>query len=267
MNNQQLGFFAEDNTTECLKDLRVSIVGKTAMPIKTLKDKLKKAGVQVDKNGDPLLSLVKKTDILVMGANPKEDELKRINLNEHDGFKPTYITEEELYSILSGAVIRSFDKIVKKIHITYDYYNWNPPVIKDHVFVSKVASPVIYDMLNGTNSLAGKEIFVPDFENVNMNSFRQLIGNIGGYANNEYYDDTNVVMLSDSTLAKLKQGIKDDTILKIEEAYDKGSSEEFNVQFTCESDFMRWIKVRLEKFPDNSSRALLDKCINNAVCG
>lgn len=262
MNNQQLGIFSEDKPTECLKDLRISVVGKTAMSKKVLKEKLRQAGVKHNKNGEISLSHIKKADILVIASNPSEDEIKRISLNEHDGFYPTRISEEELYSILSGAVTRSFDKIIKKINITYDYYNWEAPVIKDQVFVSKVSSPIIYDMTNGSNSLAGKEIFVPDFENVNMNIFRQLIGNIGGYANNEYYEDTNVVMLSDSTLAKLKQGIKDDTILTIEEAYNRGSSDEFNVQFTCESDFMKWIKVRLDKFPDKSSAALLDKCID-----
>lgn len=262
MNNQQLGFFTEDNPAECLKDLRVSVIGKISMPKKQLKEKLKKAGVKQNDKGEIQISFIKKADILVVGSNPSTDDLKRVCLNEHDGFKPIRITEEELYSILSGAVTRSFDKIVKKINITYDYYNWDPPVIKDHVFVSKVSSPVNYDIVNGSNSLAGKEIFVPDFENVNMNNFRQLIGNIGGYANNEYYDDTNVVMLSDSTLAKLKQGIKDDTILKIEDAYNRGNSDEFNVQFTCESDFIEWIKVRLERFPDESSMVLFDKCLS-----
>ena len=33
----------------------------------------------------------------------------------------------------------------------------------------------------------------------------------------------------------------------------------FNVQFTSEPDFIRWVKQRMELFPDESTIALLQK--------
>mgnify|MGYP003292235110 CR=1 FL=1 len=242
---------------ESLKGVRVSIVGKLAMPLKELKIKLKNAGAECNDKGEVLTNLVKKTDLLIIGKNPNEDDMKRVSLNKHDGFCPKEISEEKLYSILSGAVVIEVPKIKKNLNLTVDYYNWTPPVIDEKEFVSKVSSPLLYDFENFFNPLAGKEIFVPDFEGINMNAFRQIIGNVGGYANKQYYDDTNIVMLSDKTLENLKQGIKDDAIKIIEQSYNNGNSDEFNVQFTSEKDFLTWIDMRLKKYPDQSTINLL----------
>ena len=92
-----------------------------------------------------------------------------------------------------------------------------------------------------------------------MGIIRQLIGNFGGYANTEYFDETNVVMLSAETIRLLRQGIKDDVIKQIEKQYNESSAMFFNIQFTSELDFISWVKKRLEKFPDECTKALLEK--------
>ena len=91
-----------------------------------------------------------------------------------------------------------------------------------------------------------------------MGIIRQLIGNFGGYANPEYYDETNVIMLGEETLRLLEQGIKDDVIKQIETQYNKSSAKMFNIQFTSEPDFIAWVKKRLDKFPDESTISLLN---------
>ena len=78
-------------------------------------------------------------------------------------------------------------------------------------------------------------------------------------ANAEYFDDTNIVMLGESTLAKLEHGIKDDVIQDIENKYNKSSTKMFNVQFTSESDFIKWVTARMDKYPDESTISLLEK--------
>ena len=119
----------------------------------------------------------------------------------------------------------------------------------------RCSSPLVY---GDDNSIYGLEIYVPNRPNVDMSIIRQLIGNFGGYANADYYDDTNVVMLGDSTLKNLEQGIKDEIILSIESHYNKSNTKMFNIQFTSESDFINWVKVRMEKYPDESTLKLLD---------
>lgn len=87
----------------------------------------------------------------------------------------------------------------------------------------------------------------------------QIIGNFGGYANTKYFDETNVVMLSANTLQLLEQGAKDEVITDIEEQYNASSAKIFNIQFTSEPDFINWVKQRMEKFPDESTIALMEK--------
>ena len=91
-----------------------------------------------------------------------------------------------------------------------------------------------------------------------MCAFYQMIGNLGGYANREYFDDTNMIMLSDATLHNLEQGLKDEIILDIENRYNKSNTKIFNIQFTSESDFINWVKRRLEICPDKSTMSLLN---------
>ena len=105
------------------------------------------------------------------------------------------------------------------------------------------------------------EIYVPNRPNIDMGIIRQIIGNFGGYANTEYFDETNVVMLSKETLRLLEQGIKDDVITTIEKQYNESSAKFFNIQFTSEPDFISWVKKRLEKYPDESTAVLLDKVL------
>ena len=107
------------------------------------------------------------------------------------------------------------------------------------------------------------EIYVPDRIDTDVGILRQIIGNFGGYANREYFDDTNVVMLSEKTLRLLEQGIKDDVIAKIEKEYNEGSAMMFNIQFTSEKDFITWVKKRLEKFPNESTTSLLEKYLTD----
>lgn len=118
------------------------------------------------------------------------------------------------------------------------------------------SSPLVY---GEGNPISGMEIYVPNRPNTDMGIIRQLIGNFGGFANKEYFDDTNVVMLSAETMRLLRQGIKDEVITDIEKQYNESSAMFFNIQFTSEPDFINWAKKRMEQFPDESTITLLEK--------
>ena len=129
------------------------------------------------------------------------------------------------------------------------YYNWTPPIIKGKSFVSRVASPLVYDEDGNGNPITQKEIYVPKKVDIITDVLYQIIGNLGGYANKEYYDDTNLVMLSIDTLNNLKLGNKDDVLKNIENTYNKSDAIMFNVQFTSEPDFIKWVKKRMQHSP------------------
>lgn len=267
MNNRQLDLFGQAEHDNPLKGRHVCLTGKFRMPMKELKAKLMNAGAkgirqQDEKEGDEKyrFSPTKYIHFLVVGSEPNEESLKRFALNEHDGFKAKMITEDKLYEFLAGQYSDDDmmpEEIKKCLQLDMGYYRWEAPVINDVTFTSRLSSPLQYPDDGRDNPISQKEIYVPASEGIEI--IRQLIGNFGGYANADYYDDTNIVMLSNSTLEKLKQGIKDEVIIDIENKYNKSNSKIFNVQFTSEADFIKWAKTRLGNFPDKSSIALLDR--------
>jgi hypothetical protein len=271
MNTQQLDMFGQTELTNPLKGKRICLTGEFRMPQKELNAKLKAVGVdtidrvsdtRVYKEGDAIPPVKETTSFFIVGKNPNEDSMKRYALNEHDGYRAKMITEDKLYEYLCGRFTEEDlvpDTVEKRLHIDIGYYNWSVPTINGKTFVSRLSSPLKYDKEGKDNPISQKEIFVPSIIGKDMGAFFQIIGNLGGYANKEYYDDTNMILLSDETLRKLEQGIKDEVIIDIENRYNKSNTKIFNVQFTSESDFIGWVKRRMEIYPDDSTITLLNK--------
>lgn len=113
-------------------------------------------------------------------------------------------------------------------------------------------------VLGEDNPICQKEMYVPDIPGKNTGVFYQIIGNMGAYANKEYLDDTNIILLPDETLRKLEHGVKDEVIQEIEKYYRKSSVRFQNIRFTCESDFLCWVKSRLATAPDECTQHLLE---------
>ena len=241
-----------------LTDRRVGFIGKFKNRAALVR-KVKEFGASPKSND----GLTRDTQILVIGSDVKQGMLNRLLCYEHDGWKPLKISETELEDIFKGHYQGYETPLVSKKEISIDmsYYNWVPPVFSEEDDEEestglRCTSPLVY---GDDNPIYGMEIYVPNRPDTDMGIIRQIIGNYGGYANTEYFDETNVVMLSEETLRLLKQGIKDDVITTIEKLYNNSSAKFFNIQFTSEPDFIAWVKKRLEKNPDNSTMALLKK--------
>ena len=241
-----------------LTDRRVGFIGKFKNRAALVR-KVKEFGASPKRND----GLTRDTQILVIGSDVKQGLLNRLLCYEHDGWKPLKISETELEDIFKGHYQGYETPLVPKKEISIDmsYYNWVPPVFSEEDDEEestglRCTSPLVY---GDDNPIYGMEIYVPNRPDTDMGIIRQIIGNYGGYANTEYFDETNVVMLSEETLRLLKQGIKDDVITTIEKLYNNSSAKFFNIQFTSEPDFIAWVKKRLEKNPDNSTMALLKK--------
>ena len=245
------------NLENPLTNRRVGFVGKFKNRAALVK-KVKEFGAS-DKSKD---GLTRDTQILVMGSEVKQEDLNRLLCYEHDGWKALKITELDLQEIFNGhySGYETEPIATKKVSIDMSYYNWTPPVLSSEEGEEdsglRCSSPLAY---GENNPIYGLEIYVPNRPNTDMGVIRQLIGNFGGYANPEYYDDTNAIMLGEDTMRKLEQGIKDDIIVQIENQYNSSSAKMFNIQFTSEPDFIRWVRKRMEKYPDVSTIALLEK--------
>ena len=241
-----------------LTNRRVSFIGKFKNRAALIR-KVKEFGAS-NKSND---GLTRDTQILVMGSEIKQEVLNRLICYEHDGWKPLKITETDLENIFEGHYSGYDTPAIptKQISIDMSYYNWVPPVLTENDEEEedssvRCSSPLVY---GEDNPIYGMEIYVPNRQNTDLGALRQIIGNYGGYANAEYFDETNIVMLSEETLRLLEQGIKDDVIIDIENSYNKSKTKMFNIQFTSERDFISWVKKRVEKFPDESTIILLEK--------
>lgn len=243
-----------------LTDRRVGFIGSFKNPSRAeLIRKVKAYGAKdSSKEG-----FTRDTQILVLGSDVKQETLNRLLCYEHDGWKPMKISEAELIEIFNGHHVgfETPPEIRKQISIDMSYYNWTPPIYTkddndDEDTGNRCSSPLVY---GEDNPISGLEIYVPNRPDTNMDIIRQLIGNFGGYANKEYFEDTNVIMLSEKTLRLLEQGGKDEVITDIEKHYNDSSAKFFNIQFTSEPDFISWVKRRLAKYPDESTIELVKK--------
>ena len=189
------------NQKNPLTNRRVGFIGKFKNRAALVK-KVKEIGAS-DKSKD---GLTRDTQILVMGADIKQEDMNRLLCYEHDGWKPLKISEAELQKIFQGYYGGYETPLVAKKQVSIDmsYYNWNPPVLSeedgDDETGTRCSSPLVY---GEGNPIYGMEIYVPNRPNKDMSVIRQIIGNYGGYANTEYYDDTNVVMLGEDTFRLL----------------------------------------------------------------
>ena len=258
MSNQQLDIFGDSAISQQnpLTARRVGFIG-TFKNRAALVKKVKEFGAS-DKSKD---GLTRDTQILVIGSDVKLEDLNRLKCYEHDGWKPLKITEVDLQEIFKGhyAGYETPSVAKKQVSLDMSYYNWTPPALldvdSDEDSGVRCSSPLVYGDDNPIYSL---EIYVPQNGNADMGVIRQLIGNFGGYANPDYYDETNVIMLGEETLRKLEQGIKDEIIIQIEKQYNQSSAKMFNIQFTSEPDFIAWVKKRLVRYPDESTMKLLE---------
>lgn len=246
------------NQQNPLTDRRVGFIGKFKNRAALVR-KVKEFGAS-PKSKD---SLTRDTQILVMGSEIKQELLNRLLCYEHDGWKPLKITETELEDIFKGHSYGYETPAVpiKQISIDMSYYNWIPPVYsteddgEDEDSGIRCSSPLVY---GEGNPIYGMEIFVPNRPDTNMGILRQIIGNFGGYANTEFFVETNVIMLSAKTLQLLKQGVKDEVITEIERQYNTSTANFFNSQFTSEPDFINWVRQRMKIFPEESTLKLLE---------
>lgn len=218
----------------------------------------------VNANRESALPPVKEsTNLFVVGSNAPIESLNRYDINCHDGFHAVKITEDELYAILEGQLTIDIPQNIQKhINLDYSYYEWNAPKVKE-ADLNRKSSPKVYDFESVISPVYGLEIYVPEYSGFPTGCMRQLIGNFGGYANAQLYDNTNLIMVSDTTVANMKNGVKDEVISHMEKEYEKSSSKFFDMQFTCYSDFLAWVHYRLEKCPDPSSQRLYDVLIES----
>ena len=179
------------------------------------------------KNGAIVISTASKNvDFIVVGENPNAKVLSIIEKLEINGFHIPRISVGDVSDILCGQwdKYKQTRETKKNLSLTFDHY------CKFHA-----------KMEEGVNPIVGKELFYGKGFAGDFQMFDQITGNLGAFGDNiAIYPDTNICVLSDATVSALKQGKKDETVLFIEDSYNKGKSITFTLSFLSESDILHF---------------------------
>lgn len=97
------------------------------------------------------------------------------------------------------------------------------------------------------NVIASKELFYGKGFAGKFSLFNQMTGNLGAAGDDlSIYPDTNICVLSNQTISKLENGIKDETILYIQDFYNNNKSVKFDFKFISEQEILDFCKSRCE---------------------
>ena len=225
-------------------DRKLVITGEFHLDRKELANILKSMGADID------TAITKKTNFVLIGQEPGPSKMDKLNKLIHDGFPIRKIHQEDLDKILAG---------------DYDGYMVDKTVTKDLDFSMKHYNKHHIEFVNGRNVISLKEIFFGKGLAGDVNLFYQICGNLGAAGDShQIYPETNLILLSDSTLSKLEKGEKDETIQYIQNYYNSNKSIVFDFKFLSESDVLKFCKERCERCGDELTMDMYDRYMLSA---
>lgn len=183
-------------------------------------------------------NVTSKVHFVLIGENPGPEKMKDLEKLIYNGFKIRKLYKEDLERILQGEWegYHVSEEIIKDLDLTYEHY-----------------TNKCLKFQNGVNVIAGKEMFQGKGLSGDKDLFGQITGNIGAHSDYSMYPETNLCVLSDSTIEKLKKGEKDDTIIYIEACYNSRKARTFELEFISEGEILRYVKERIETKGDEST--------------
>lgn len=192
----------------------------------------KKLGADVDS------SITKKTNFVFIGQDPGWEKMPKLDKLIHDGYNIRKLYESDIQAILNGdwEGYHMEGDMKKNLDFTYEHF---------------VQHRVVFE--GGNNILARKELYLGGGLAGDRDCFAQITGNLGACGDYAIYPETNLCVLSDSTLQKLQLGEKDETIRYIQDYYNGGRSTTFELSFISEGDILRFVKERVESIDDMSA--------------
>lgn len=183
-------------------------------------------------------NISKNVHFILIGESPGPDKIKDVENLIYNGFNIRKLYEEDLYKILKGEWegYHVSEEIVKDLNLTYEHY-----------------TKKCLKFENGLNVIAGKEMFQGKGLSGEKDLFAQITGNLGANSDYQMFPETNLCVLSDSTIEKLKNGEKDNTITCIEACYNSRKARTFELSFISEGEILRFVKERIERIGDEST--------------
>lgn len=225
-------------------DRKVVITGEFSIERKALATRLKKMGADID------TGITKKTHFVLIGEDPGPAKIEKLEKLIHDGFNIRKLYECDIEAIFDGQweQYASSSEMKKSLDFTYEHYLSHRRGLEG--LANNIATRTIY----AGKELAGERMY-----------FAQILGNLGAYCDNSIDNDTDICLLSDSTLNKLQLGEKDETIKYIQDKYNADKSIIFDWSFVSESEVLDYCKRRCEAYDDEVTMELYEKYMKSAM--
>lgn len=223
-------------------DRKVVITGEFDINRKELGKILKSMGADID------TGITKRTNYVLIGDYPGPKKIEKLDKLMHDGYNIRKLYTEDIHAIFKGSweQYRDSKEIKKNLDFTIEHYNLHKLTFESE-----------------RNVIASKELYYGKGFAGNSDLFKQITGNLGAFGDNDIYPETNICVLSDSTIGKLMAGIKDETILYIQDFYNSNKAITFDFQFMQEQEILRFCKQRCERCGDKVTLELYKKYIES----
>lgn len=196
----------------------VCLLGTFRHTSKTLQQKLQALGADI-KQG-----LSRNVHYVVLGNNVPADSQESLQQLVYNGYNPKVLNENDIESILQGhySPYTVPEQITKDLHLTLQHYLNNQ-----------------FRYEGSMNPLYTKELYLaPDVPA----DLYQMLGNRGVYANAYIDDTTDVLVISDASLQRLREGQTDDSLRYIEQQYNQSRAQAFRFPMTSEGELLSWLK-------------------------
>lgn len=221
----QYGFFTDEDfqQTTPFTDRVVCVIGYLGANANAVRKRILDFGAT-----EVRTSVSRGVHYVIMGDDVPDSQLSALSdLNFH-GYYPMVLHKAELNDIFSGH---------------YTNYTTSPEIVKSLRLGIQHYNELKVELEPAFNSLYTKEVFVPAVTQMSQPMLCQQLGNMGIYANSYMDDATNLILLPDASLSRLKEGKTDDIILYIQDSYNTMRTQNFIFQLVSESEMTAWLKT------------------------
>lgn len=262
MQTQQLDLFSKAKPSKSVdnpfQDRTVLITGNFKQEKKFLKQTLKDMGADIEKKNN----VTKNINFVLIGEAPTPNRMKELDKLIFNGYHIRVLHQADIDKILAGEWDGYFVEKENKKNLSLTYEHYERKHIVEEYKECWFEYHILYD--GYTNMITGKEMFYgKDFKG-DFALFGQLTGNLGAFGDNlQIYPETEIVVLSDRTVERLKKGEKDETIKYIEDFYNNSKIVFFDYHFISESNILNFCKRRCEKCGDEITMSLYNKYVSS----
>lgn len=223
---------------------RVAYTGSFTIECRALSKLLKQWGAEINN------TISKSTRFVLVGQNPNPKKLQKLDTLLHDGFTIRRLSQEDLDNILRGE--------------NWEEYSISNDVVKDLDFTIEHFNQHHYCFDEGVrNKIAGKELYFCEGFRKDKYAISQIAGNLAAWCNHMLSAQIQIFVLSNSTIDKLRQGIKDDNILMIQNYYNSNKSEKFDFTFITEDDILNFAQLWIKTYNDDILLSLYERYIQS----